>query len=173
MGVEVWERLVSPRQEITLTLIFWQARINDWDPDSVYVDLAKSYERAAWRYDGYLPPLTTNSRIYSFRMRRYLHGYELLGMQGFNVEKLNFAGFTKSALWSVLAGNCMSMPVIGNAVMAVLLYGNLGRSRSHFRQGKVPTPTSQATTLEQICNDEPSEGSDSAESVDPEQDECQ
>ena len=107
MGVEVWERLVSPRQEITLTLIYWQVKINEWDTDHLYVDLAKSFERMAWRADGFIPPhlrsnstlevaislaldvdvcfmcglrLTTNSRIYSFRLCRYLHGYELLGL---------------------------------------------------------------------------------------------
>ena len=30
------------------------------------------------------------------------------------------------------------------------MYGDFGRSRAHWRQGHIPTPTSQATTLEML-----------------------
>ncbi|CAE7719572.1 unnamed protein product [Symbiodinium sp. CCMP2456] len=43
--------------------------------------------------------------------------------------------------------NCMSMPVIGSVLLAVLAYGDFGSTRGHWRQGVVPTPTSQATTV--------------------------
>ena len=41
----------------------------------------------------------------------------------------------------------MSVPVVGSVLLSVLLYGDFGDSRRHFRLGRVPTPTSQATTL--------------------------
>ena len=56
MGDEQWRRRVSPRQEITLTLIYWMAVVEDRDLEMMAVDLAKSYEHGAYRYDGLLPP---------------------------------------------------------------------------------------------------------------------
>ena len=41
----------------------------------------------------------------------------------------------------------MSVPVVGSVLLSVLLYGDFGGSRRHFRLGRVPTPSSQATTL--------------------------
>ena len=50
--------------------------------------------------------------------------------------------------WDIMpSGNCMSIPVVGSVLLSVLTYGNFGEGRQHFRQGYVPTPTSQATTL--------------------------
>ena len=41
----------------------------------------------------------------------------------------------------------MSVPVVGTVLMSMLLYGDFGASRAHFRQARVPTPSSQALTL--------------------------
>ena len=41
----------------------------------------------------------------------------------------------------------MSLPVVGSVIMSVLMHGNFGESRKHWRVGLVPTPSSQATTL--------------------------
>ena len=35
---------------------------------------------------------------------------------------------------------------VGSVLLSVLLYGDFGDSRRHFRLGRVPTPSSQATT---------------------------
>ena len=43
--------------------------------------------------------------------------------------------------------NCMSMPVVGTVLLAVVVYGDFGRGREHLHVGYVPTPASQATTL--------------------------
>ena len=41
------------------------------------------------------------------------------------------------------------------------MYGDFGRTRRHLRQGRIPTPTSQATTFEMLEGDQISaEGSD-------------
>ena len=54
----------------------------------------------------------------------------------------------------------------------VLTYGDMGPGREHWRQGRVPTPTSQATTFEMVCKDEfEDDGSDEpGESEDPGED---
>ena len=39
--------------------------------------------------------------------------------QGFDVERLRMQGNRKPHLWPLLAGNCMSVPVIGSVLMAV------------------------------------------------------
>ena len=88
MGTEVWERLVSPRQEITLVLIYWQAKINELDTDHLYVDLAKSFERAAWRADGFVPPPLRSSSCCNWKPWQLMwmfslvgDGYELMGLR--------------------------------------------------------------------------------------------
>ena len=47
----------------------------------------------------------------------------------------------------------MSVPVVGSVLLSVLLYGDFGDSRRHFRLGRVPTPSSprpQRTTTTAI-----------------------
>ena len=41
----------------------------------------------------------------------------------------------------------MSVPVVGTVLLAILLYGDFGTERAHFRLGHIMTPSSQAATL--------------------------
>ena len=72
---------------------------------------------------------------------------EIRRILNLNISSIKTSRVAVSLL--VPAGNCMSLPVVGSVILAVLAFGDLGETRRHFRQGVVPTPTSssQATTL--------------------------
>ena len=55
MGPDVWRRWMSPRRELTLTLILWHATIKGMDLDRLVVDISKSWQHAAFRTDGLMP----------------------------------------------------------------------------------------------------------------------
>ena len=56
MGAETWSRWVSPRQELTLTVLFWRAKVSDMDIEKLCVDLSKCLDHGAFRDDGFMPP---------------------------------------------------------------------------------------------------------------------
>ena len=51
----MWRRTVTKRQEVMLVVVFWKARSLEWNTSKLVIDLAKSFERAAYRADGLLP----------------------------------------------------------------------------------------------------------------------
>mmetsp|Transcript_68871 Transcript_68871/g.121719 ORF Transcript_68871/g.121719 Transcript_68871/m.121719 type:complete len:150 (+) Transcript_68871:831-1280(+) len=57
----------------------------------------------------------------------------MLGMHGFSVEDMEFKGFKKRSFYSLLAGNCMSVPVIGSCIFAIIVAGSHGSSRRHWK----------------------------------------
>ena len=50
-----WEAEIRPRERAIVDLVYWTAVQKSANLDKLVVDLAKSYDRKAWRDDGFLP----------------------------------------------------------------------------------------------------------------------
>merc|ERR1712176_1368502 len=69
------------------------------------------------------PCLTPTCRPWSFKRKRWMVGEELLALQGFPVESLDLTGLVESDICR-LAGNAMSVPVVGAIIYMVLAFVN-------------------------------------------------
>ena len=56
----------------------------------------------------------------------FMSGPELLIMQGFPIGRMDFSGVSSKSLWSLWAGNAMSVPTIGACLLAVISFVDLG-----------------------------------------------
>merc|ERR1712012_763892 len=65
------------------------------------------------------PCVTPSSCLWVFNRWRWMIGCEMLALQGFPMEKLNPDGLSNSEMM-VLAGNAMSVPVVGAFLFVVL-----------------------------------------------------
>ena len=50
-----WKKSVRTREELTINLYYWTAVRKSLPLDSLVVDVVKSFERKAFRGDGFLP----------------------------------------------------------------------------------------------------------------------
>ena len=82
---------------------------------------------------GLLPTLQTNSKIYSFKHKKVLDGPILLASHGFDVRHLDLRGLGSLGAYGKLAGNCMSLPIVGAIQCAILAILDFGTDRLQFR----------------------------------------
>eukprot|EP00439_Symbiodinium_sp_Y106_P045959 s4776_g5.t2 len=102
-------------------------------------DLSQQVSRGCWRDDGYVPTLTTAGSLYSFHHHRPIVGEECLRLNGFPVEELDIEGFTDNEL-KFLAGNAMSVSVVGAVLLASLVSVSWGEKRSAAVTKELPAP---------------------------------
>lgn len=67
------------------------------------------------------PCVTPSSKLWSFRRWRWMVGIELLALQGFPVDRLDLTGLSDASV-SLLAGNAMSVPVVGAFLYLLLAF---------------------------------------------------
>ena len=79
-------------------------------------DVSQRADRVNWRVDGSIPTLTTRSRIFSYKLRRFLAPSELALSMGYG-PKCSLAPFTHTAA-QTLVGNGYCVPVCALAVAA-------------------------------------------------------
>jgi len=132
-----WDRCVSHRQEVNMNLLFWELKKQGQPLDGVVFDYAKSVERGTYRVDGWSPALSTNSKLYHFGCGKILNGAHLMAMQGFPMEFiLEHAAGKPSSFLTSLAGNAMSVPVLGAVMMAAVICTKWGFGRESFHCAK-------------------------------------
>ncbi|CAE7578899.1 CHT1 [Symbiodinium sp. CCMP2592] len=100
-------------------------------------DLSQQVSRGCWRDDGYVPTLTTAGSLYSFHHHRPILGEECMRLNGFPVEDLDLEGFTDNEL-KFLAGNAMSVSVVGAVLLAGLVSVSWGEKRSAAATKELP-----------------------------------
>ena len=79
-------------------------------------DVSQRADRVIWRIDGSIPTLTTRSRIFSYKLRRFLAPSELALSMGYG-PKCSLAPFTHTTA-QTLVGNGYCVPVCALAVAA-------------------------------------------------------
>ena len=79
-------------------------------------DVSQRADRINWRVDGSIPTLTTRSRIFSYKLRRFITPSELAMSMGYG-PKCSLAPFTPTAA-QTLVGNGYCVPVCALAVAA-------------------------------------------------------
>jgi len=70
---------------------------------------------------GISPCVTPKSKLWVFNRERWAVGSEKLALQGFPVDSLDLSGLSNSEI-SDLAGNSMSVPVVGAFLLLVLSF---------------------------------------------------
>eukprot|EP00969_Alexandrium_andersonii_P236446 10438874-Alexandrium_andersonii.AAC.1 len=65
--------------------------------------------------------LTTNSRPYMYHYHRLMTGPECLATHGFPIHTMDLSSLGTLAAYTKLAGNCMSLPVVGACLAACLV----------------------------------------------------
>ena len=80
-------------------------------------DVSQRVDRVNWRVDGSIPTLTTRSRLFSYKLRRFIAPTELALSMGYG-PRCSFVPFSTSAA-SELLGNGYCVPVCSLAVAAV------------------------------------------------------
>ena len=79
-------------------------------------DISQRADRVNWRVDGSIPTLTTRSRIFSYKIRRFITPSELALSMGYG-PKISLAPFTPTA-GQKLVGNGYCVPLCALAVAA-------------------------------------------------------
>mmetsp|Transcript_46404 Transcript_46404/g.86703 ORF Transcript_46404/g.86703 Transcript_46404/m.86703 type:complete len:630 (-) Transcript_46404:161-2050(-) len=85
---------------------------------STEISRSAVYGSSRWRST---PCLTPGSRIWVFNRQRWLLGREMLALQGFPVDELDLNGLEDRHL-ALLAGNAMSVPVVGLFLYLILAH---------------------------------------------------
>jgi hypothetical protein len=109
--------LKSPRERATLEALS-RAR-NLLNPKAV-MDISQSISRVNLRMDGLVPTLTsTCGSIFIPSTATKLDSNLCLALQGFDLSRLDLNGISPEQACS-MAGNAMSVPVVGAALWAVI-----------------------------------------------------
>ena len=123
-------------------------------------DISKSVDRYIVKFRGLMPTLTTNSKAFCFAANIILDGPMMLASHGFPVEQMELGGLRSISAYGLLAGNCMSLPVVGALQAAALAVLDFGDERAHWRApGTVCTLPVQVPGLSVECSSDP-DGSD-------------
>lgn len=109
------------------------------DFNFLLADLSQQVSRGAWRDDGNIPTLTTGSVLYSFSRHRPFLGEECLRLNGFPIEQLSLDAHTEAER-IFLAGNAMSVPVVGAVLFAALVSLSWGAERTVRLSTALPEP---------------------------------
>ncbi|CAJ1341861.1 unnamed protein product [Effrenium voratum] len=117
-----WSRFLSQRTQDVLELQAIRISKSKAVPDPMNSDFFAEISRSALYGSSRsrsTPCLTPGSKMWAFNRRRWMIGPEMLALQGFPVDELNLEGFTDQQL-RVLAGNAMSVPVVGLFLYLIL-----------------------------------------------------
>ncbi|CAE8640292.1 unnamed protein product [Polarella glacialis] len=112
-----------------LDIIHTMAERQGQDFEFLLADLSQQVSRGAWRDDGNAPTLTTGSSLYSFSRHRPLLGEENMWLNGFPIGQIDLSAHQEPER-IFLAGNAMSVPVVGAVIFAGLVsldWGGEGR----------------------------------------------
>ncbi|CAE8634053.1 unnamed protein product [Polarella glacialis] len=110
-------------------LKYWLKKEGFYDFEFLLADLSQQVSRGAWRDDGNAPTLTTGSSLYSFSRHRPLLGEENMWLNGFPIGQIDLSAHQEPER-IFLAGNAMSVPVVGAVIFAGLVsldWGGEGR----------------------------------------------
>ena len=79
-------------------------------------DVSQRADRVSWHVDGSIPTLTTRSRLFSYKLRRFIAPTELAQSMGYG-PRCSLVPFS-STVASALVGNGYCVPVCALAVAA-------------------------------------------------------
>ena len=85
------------------------------------VDTSQSLERKPWRFDGTVPPIATNTTLWSMKLARFLtfeHTAALMGHRMCDVDR-DFKGIRKTARQQLI-GNSIHVATLGSLMIAQL-----------------------------------------------------
>jgi len=80
-------------------------------------DVSQSVTLASLRHDGSIPTLTTRSKIFAFKIGRFLRTAELSALMAFNIRGYNFDGCSEQ-WWRRRLGLCMHVSSLGAMLLA-------------------------------------------------------
>ncbi|CAE7021908.1 Hmox2 [Symbiodinium sp. CCMP2456] len=132
-----------------LDIIYAIAEKQGLDFNFLLADLSQQVSRGAWRDDGNIPTLTTGCCFYSFSRHRPFVGEECLRLNGFPLDEMNLDHHTENEL-IFLAGNAMSVPVIGAVLFAGLVSLDWGEGRHAVSRASLPSPLEQRPDIRKI-----------------------
>ena len=109
--------ITSPRERCMLDVLSGSRNMFD---NRAVLDLSQSINRSSFRCDGTVPTLTTTcGSLFVPRYGAHLSGKQCLALQGLNPHILDLTGQSADNLYK-LAGNAMSVPVIGTVMYAAV-----------------------------------------------------
>ena len=82
-------------------------------------DVSQTVTMASMRHDGSLPTLTTKSKLFAFRIARFLTTAELSAAMAFNIREYNFDGCSEH-WWRRRLGLCMHVASLGSMLLAAI-----------------------------------------------------
>lgn len=107
----------SPRERCMLDVL---ARSRNMFDKRSILDLSQSISRSSFRCDGAVPALTTTcGSLFVPHVGTYLSPKQCLALQGLHPDMVDVTGQTSENLYK-LAGNAMSVPVIGTVMYAAV-----------------------------------------------------
>ena len=126
-GLSVSATLSSPRERVLLQAL---ATTRNLLSDKVVVDVSQSIHRKVIRSDGNVPTITTGSaKMLVAGKGQFLDANQCLALQGFDPSIFAKSGVRSEEL-HYMAGNAMSLPVIGSVLLAAGHVLNWGSSRA-------------------------------------------
>jgi len=144
-----WYPHATDKMVQQLDIVHTVAEKQGLDMNFLLADLSQQVSRGAWRDDGNIPTLTTGSQLYSFALHRPILGDECLWMNGFPIESLDLSAHSQAER-IFLAGNAMSVPVIGAAIFAGLCAVKWGEKRVSECMGDLPTAVATRVDAEKL-----------------------
>mmetsp|Transcript_38886 Transcript_38886/g.90018 ORF Transcript_38886/g.90018 Transcript_38886/m.90018 type:complete len:492 (+) Transcript_38886:40-1515(+) len=105
-------------READLCQIHW-LRARSQGREIRFVSISQDAHRASLSFTGEIPPLAANTRLWSYRLQRVLHGQEMMLLQGFKPEHWRLDALSESAT-SRVAGSAMSVHMIAAILTSVL-----------------------------------------------------
>ena len=102
-------------------------------------DVSQRVDRVNWRVDGSIPTVTTRSRVFSYKLRRFLAPSELAQAMGY--PRCSMVPFSSSAA-AALVGNGYCVPVCALAVAAAAsVVGSVRPKTSKIGPSTAPRPS--------------------------------
>lgn len=144
-----WYPHATEKMVQQLDIIYSVAEKQGLDFNFLLADLSQQVSRGAWRDDGNIPTLTTGSLLYSFSQHRPFIGEECLRLNGFPIEQLNLDAHTEAER-IFLAGNAMSVPVVGAVLFAALVSLSWGEMRT-VSCGLLPEPMQKRPDVRKLA----------------------
>eukprot|EP00439_Symbiodinium_sp_Y106_P082210 s128_g21.t1 len=143
-----WFPQATEKMVQQLDIIYAIAEKQGLDFNFLLADLSQQVSRGAWRDDGNIPTLTTGCCFYSFSRHRPFVGEECLRLNGFPLDEMNLDHTENELIF--LAGNAMSVPVIGAVLFAGLVSLDWGEGRRAVARSSLPSPLEQRPDIRKI-----------------------
>eukprot|EP00397_Hematodinium_sp_SG-2012_P022601 GEMP01023428.1.p1 GENE.GEMP01023428.1~~GEMP01023428.1.p1 ORF type:complete len:524 (+),score=88.08 GEMP01023428.1:61-1632(+) len=118
-----WLKLLTEREkgQLDCRMLWIEKKFEEFVTPSVWVqDLSQNFLFSSFRFDGLSPTIIPSGKYWVYPLNRYMLPLEMMSVQGFPVHSLILDGLSQTDIAS-LAGNAMSVPVIG-AVLACALF---------------------------------------------------